>query len=197
MMTLVWGLVAFLVVHSFRLIAPNARHRMMTAMGPLPYKVAYSVASLLGFGLLVHGFSIARQTEALLWVSPFWVKHLSLALMWPAMVMLVSSFVPGSGIRAKLRHPMTLSVKTWAFAHLIANGHLADVLLFGSMLVWSILIYRSAKEEDRSRMVGLMGSGAHLVNLGTLISVVLGSLVWFWMAMGGGHRWLIGVSPLG
>ena len=92
---------------------------------------------------------------------------------------------------------MTLSVKIWAFAHLIANGHLAHVLLFGGMLIWSALIYRSAKQEDRSRMVGLMGSGAHLVNLGTLISVVLGSLVWFWMAMGGGHQWLIGVSPLG
>ena len=104
MMTLVWGLVAFLIVHSFRLIAPNARHRLMTAMGPMPYKLAYSIASLLGFGLLIHGFSIARQTDAQLWVSPFWVKHISLALMWPAMVMLASSFVSGSGIRAKL-HP--------------------------------------------------------------------------------------------
>jgi uncharacterized membrane protein len=70
-------------------------------------------------------------------------------------------------------------------------------MLFGGMLVWSVLLYRSAKEEDRSRMVGIMGSGAQWVNLGTLIALLLGSALWGWMVMGGGHAMLIGVSPLG
>jgi len=113
------------------------------------------------------------------------------------MVLLVASWVPGNGIRNRLRHPMTLSVKVWAFAHLLSNGHLAHLMLFGGMLVWSVLLYRSAKEEDRSRMVGIMGSGAQWVNLGTLIALLLGSALWVWMAMGGGHAMLFGVSPLG
>ena len=197
MMTLLLGLIFFLGVHSFRLFAPIARERWMNRLGTNKYKVIYSVLSLIGFWLLVQGFVEARLTPSQLWVAPFWMKHLTLALMWPAMVLLVASWVPGNGIRNRLRHPMTLSVKVWAFAHLLSNGHLAHLMLFGGMLVWSVLLYRSAKEEDRSRMVGIMGSGAQWVNLGTLIALLLGSALWGWMVMGGGHAMLIGVSPLG
>ena len=196
MMSLLLGLVVFLGVHSLRLLAPRSRQRWMTQLGPARYKLIYSLVSLAGFALLLQGYAAARQVDVVLWTTPFWMKHLALALMWPAMVLLLASFVPGNGIRARLRHPLTLSVKTWALAHLLANGQLAQVLLFASMLVWAVLIYRAAKAEDHSRMVGLMGSGAQMINLGTLITVLLGSALWAWMALGGGHLMLIGVSPM-
>jgi uncharacterized membrane protein len=191
------GLLIFLGAHSFRLLAPDLRLKCQGWLGLNAYRVIYGVVSLAGLWLTVRGFGLARATEAQLWVAPFWVRHLTVALMWPASIMLVSAFVPGNGIRSRLRHPMTLSIKIWALAHLLANGHLAHLLLFGSILVWSVLIYKSAKQEDRSRMVGLMSNRTHLINLGTLVSVLGGSALWFWFAMGGAHLALIGVSPLG
>lgn len=197
MSTLITGLLVFLVIHSFKLWAPGLRLRVINAMGLNPYKAVYSVISLLGLWLTVKGFQEARLLDAQWWVPPIWTRHLSVALMWPALVMLVSAYVPGSGIKARLRHPMMLSIKVWALAHLIANGHQAHVILFGAILVWAVLVYRAARIEDRSRMVGMMRSGAHVLNLGTLISLVIGSALWVWLALGGGHMTLIGVSPLG
>jgi uncharacterized membrane protein len=197
MSTLLTGLLVFLLMHSFKLLAPSFRSRLINAMGPLTYKVVFSVVALLSLWLMVRGFRVARQLDAQWWIPPIWTRHLAVVMMWPALVLLVSAFVPGSGIKARLRHPMVLSIKVWALAHLIANGHLAHVILFGAILIWAVFIYRAARTEDRSRMVGLMRSGAHVFNLGTLISLVLGSALWFWLALGGGHLALMGVSPLG
>jgi uncharacterized membrane protein len=197
MSTLLTGLLIFLLMHSFKLMAPNLRARLIDAMGQLTYKAVYSVIALLSLWLMIRGFQAARQLDAQWWVPPVWTRHLTVALMWPALVLLVSAYVPGSGIKARLRHPLVLSIKIWALAHLIANGHQAHVVLFGAILIWAILVYRSARMEDRSRMVGLMRSGAHVFNLGTLISLVLGSALWFWLVLAGGHLALIGVSPLG
>jgi uncharacterized membrane protein len=197
MSTLLSGLLVFLMIHSIKMLAPQLRSQMIHAMGLGAYKTVYSLVSLLGLWLMARGFQEARQLDAMWWTPPVWTRHLAVALMWPALVMLVSAYVPGSGIKARLRHPMVLSVKVWALAHLIANGHQAHVILFGAILVWAVLNYRAARMEDRSRMVGLMRSGAHVLNLGTLVSLVIGSALWFWLAMGGGHLALLGVSPLG
>jgi uncharacterized membrane protein len=197
MFTLLSGLLVFLLTHSLKMLAPGLRLRLINAFGLTSYKVMYSLLSLLGLWLMIRGFQVARQLDATWWIPPVWTRHLAVALMWPALVMLVSAYVPGSGIKARLRHPMVLSVKVWALAHLIANGHQADVILFGTLLAWAIWDYRSARVEDRSRMVGMMRSGAHVLNLGTLISLVIGSALWFWLVLGGGHLTLMGVSPLG
>ncbi len=197
MVTLALGLLIFLGVHSLRLLAPQWRYRQLSRWGSLRFKAACALVSLLGFVLIVQGYPESKQMPLELWQPPLALRHLSATLMWPATVMLVAAYVPGNGIRSKLRHPMTLSVKIWALAHLLSNGHVVDVLMFGTFLIWSVLIYRAARQEDRSQMVGMMGSTGPWLNLGTLVSVAAGTAAWFWLALGGGHLSLIGVSPLG
>ena len=197
MTTLVLGLLVFLGVHSLRVLAPLWRYRQLTRWGALPFKGVYALVSLLGFWLILQGYPQAKAIPLEVWTPPFWLRHLSVALMWPATIMLVAAYVPGNSIRTRLRHPMTLGVKTWALAHLLANGHIADLMVFGSFLVWAVLVYRAARREDRSQRVGMMGSAGMGLNLGTLLTLLLGTAVWFWLALGGGHLALIGVSPLG
>jgi len=108
-----------------------------------------------------------------------------------AFVLVVAAYVPGNEIKAKLRHPMILGVKLWAFAHLIANNTLADLVLFGSFLVWAVLDFRSARRRDSTLVTVLDGTRSK-----TVVTVVVGLVTWavfaFWA-----HRFLIGVSPLG
>ncbi|MEY2620647.1 MAG: hypothetical protein RIT26_467 [Pseudomonadota bacterium] len=197
MTKLVLGLLIFLGIHAIRVWGPNLRSRLISSWGPWRFKAIYSLISLAGLWCLVTGYAEAKSLPDEWWSPPFFLRHLTLLLMWPAMVLLVAAYVPGNGIRAILRHPMTLSVKVWALAHLLSNAHSADILLFGSMLVWAILVYRNARREDRSNMVGMLRSGTPLLNLGTLVSVFLGTGLWYWLTLGGGHLALIGVSPLG
>ena len=197
MTNLVLGLFLFIGVHSMRVLLPNLRYRLITAWGAKPFKAVYSIISLLGLWWLVTGYAEAKLLPYELWSPPFFLRHISVLLMWPAMVFLVAAYVPGNGIRAILRHPMTLSVKVWALAHLLCNGHLADILLFGTLMIWSVMVFRNARREDRSNMVGMLRTSTPFLNLGTLVSLLLGSAIWFWLALGGGHLALIGVSPLG
>ncbi len=197
MTTLLLGLLIFLGVHAMRVFAAPLRQSLIAQWGSWRFKAAYALLSLLGFTLILQGYPEAKQLPLHLWEPPFGLRHLSVALMWPAALLLLAAYVPGNGIRARLRHPMTLSVKVWALAHLLANGHWADVLLFGGFLLWSVLLYRAARREDRSQMVGLMGSTGRWLNLGTVLTVLLGSALWYGFALGGWHAPLFGVSPLG
>ncbi|MEY2659010.1 MAG: hypothetical protein RLZZ123_182 [Pseudomonadota bacterium] len=197
MTKLVLGLLIFLGIHAMRVWGPNLRSHLIASWGPWRFKALYSVLSLWGLWWLVTGYAEAKLVPDELWSPPFFLRHIALLLMWLAMVLLVAAYVPGNGIRAILRHPMTLAVKVWALAHLLSNAHTADVLLFGAMLVWAILVYRNARRVDRSNMVGMLRSSTPLLNLGTLLSVLLGSGLWFWLTLGGGHLALIGVSPMG
>ncbi len=197
MTQLALGLLLFLAVHSLRIIAPLWRYRQITRWGQMRFRLAYSLLSLLALWWAIDGYAQARLVSADLWQPPHGLRHLSVALMWPAMVLLMAWAIPGNGIKSKLRHPMILSVKVWALAHLASNGRWADVLLFGTLLLWSVLLYRAMRRDDRSNMVGLMGTRSPLWNLGTLIALALGTAVWFWLTLGGGHLMLIGVRPLG
>ncbi len=113
-------------------------------------------------------------------------------LMLVSFILLVATYVPGNGIKAKLRHPMVLSVKVWALAHLLSNGNLADVLLFGSFLVWAVLSFRAARGRDRA--AGVVGSTGKAS--ATIVTVLVGAVAWavfaFWA-----HGVLIGVKPFG
>jgi uncharacterized membrane protein len=197
MTQLVLGLLLFLAVHSLRIVAPLWRFRQVARWGRVRFRLAYAVLSLIALWQITDGYAQARLVSIDLWVPSYGLKHLSVALMWPAMVLLAAAVVPGNGIRSKLHHPMTLSVKIWALAHLASNGRSADVLLFGVLLIWAVMLYRALRREDRSNMVGLMGHHSPLWNLGTLIAVGVGSVLWAWLALAGGHLWLIGVDPLG
>jgi uncharacterized membrane protein len=117
--------------------------------------------------------------------------------MWPpcslvSFVFLVAAYLPGNAIKARLHHPMLLGTKVWALAHLMSNGKLADVVLFGVFLVWAVLCFRSARQRERINPPPALPSTA----LATGLTVVLGVAAWaafaFW-----GHLRLIGVSPFG
>lgn len=193
MAALVLGLVLFLGLHSTRIFAEGWRTRTMESFGEREYKGLYSVLSIAGFVLLVWGYGLARQQPVILWNQPpVWTRHIAALLTLAAFVLVVAAYVPGNAIKAKLRHPMILGVKVWAFAHLIANNTLADLVLFGSFLLWAVLDYRAARRRERTL--------ATVITQGpmsrTVIAVVAGIVAWAVFAMWG-HRALIGVSPLG
>lgn len=193
MAALVLGLVLFLGLHSTRIFAEGWRTQTMESFGEKEYKLLYSVLSIAGFALLVWGYGLARHDPVILWNQPpAWTRHLASLLTLAAFVLLVAAYVPGNAIKAKLRHPMILGVKVWALAHLVSNNTLADLVLFGSFLVWAVLDYRAARRRERTL--------ATVITQGpmsrTILTVVVGVVAWAVFAMWA-HRVLIGVSPLG
>ena len=189
---MVAGLIIFLGVHSTRVFAEPLRAQGMARLGEKPWKGLYALASLVGFALLVHGYGLARQSPITVWIPPRGMAHLAALLTLVAFVMLVAAYVPRNGIKARLRHPMVLAVKVWALAHLLSNGTLVDMILFGAFLVWSVLLFRASRQRDRVQ--GTESSPG--VASRTWLTLVVGVGAWvvfaFW-----GHARLIGVSPLG
>jgi uncharacterized membrane protein len=192
MTVLILGLVIFLGVHSVRIVAEPWRAQTVGRIGPNAWKGVYSLVSIAGFALIVWGFGLARQQPTLLWVPPIWTRHLAALLTLPALILLVAAYVPGNQIKARLHHPMILGVKVWAFAHLIANQTLAELLLFGGFLLWAVLDYRAAKARDRA--AGTVYRPGTLAM--TLVTVGVGLVAWaafaFWA-----HGALFGVKPFG
>jgi uncharacterized membrane protein len=192
MLMLIAGLAIFLGVHSVRVFAEGWRTRTRERLGENAFKGLYSVASIVGFGLIIWGFGAARLEPTVLWAAPTWTRHLASLLTLPAFVLLVAAYVPGNGIKARLHHPMILGVKTWALAHLLSNNTLADLLLFGSFLAWAVLSFVAARRRDRAGNV--VYAPGRLVP--TLITVAVGLVAWAGFAMWA-HRAWIGVRPFG
>ncbi len=192
MSALILGLLMFLGMHSARIVAEGWRTQVIAQRGPGAWKGLYTVVSLVGFGLIIWGYGQARLTPVVLWNAPLWGRHLAGLLMLVALLLLAAAQVPGNGIKARVHHPMVLGVKVWALAHLLANNTLADVLLFGSFLVWAVLDFRSSRQRDRAAgTVYPPGSAAR-----TAVTVVVGVGVWALFAFGL-HLWLFGVRPFG
>ena len=188
---LILGLVLFLGVHSTRIVAEGWRDATIRRVGEGRWKGLYTLVSLAGFALLVWGFGLARQQPVLLWSPPFFTRHLAWLLTLIAFILLAATYVPRNAIKARLHHPMVLGVMLWALAHLLANGNLANVLLFGSFGVWAALSFRAARARDRAaRTLYPAGTAS-----GTAIAVVVGIAAWlvftFWA-----HGLLMGVHPV-
>jgi uncharacterized membrane protein len=192
MSMLILGLVLLLGLHSVRIFGEGWRTQMRARLGEGAWKGAYSVLSLVGFVLLCYGYGAARLQPVVLWGAPIWTRHLAALLLIPAFVMLVAAYVPGNAIKARLKHPMLLGVKTWALAHLVSNNTLADLLLFGGFLLWAVLCYRAARRRDAAAQT--VYPPGRLVP--TLITVVVGLVAYGAFAMWG-HQALIGVRPFG
>ena len=192
MTALIIGLLLFLGVHSARVFAEDARQRLIARSGPLVWKGLYTVLSLAGFVLIVQGYAQARLEPVALWMPPTGLRHAASLLTLAAFVLLAAAYVPRNAIKARLGHPMTLSVKAWALAHLLANGNVADVLLFGGFLVWSVLVFRAARQRDRAQPPAAVASSM----AATGASVVLGLAAWAAFAFWAHAAW-IGVRPFG
>lgn len=192
MTLLVLGLFVFLGVHSTRIFADGWRAKRIAAMGEVPWKAVYSVLSLIGFLLIVYGYGEARANPVVLWSPPVWTRHVAALLTIPAFVLLVAAYVPGSHIKAKVGHPMVAGVKIWAFSHLLANGTLADVLLFGGFLAWAVADYVSARRRDRAAGTRPPAGSASR----DAIVIVVGLAAWAGFAFWAHAAW-IGVQPFG
>ncbi|MBB4842957.1 putative membrane protein [Paucibacter oligotrophus] len=192
MLVLITGLLVFLGVHSVRIVADDWRGNWIARHGDKPWKLAYTALSLLGFALIVYGYGLARQTPLVLWATPRGMNHLAALLTLLSFVLLVAAYVPRNAFKTRLQHPMMLSVKVWALAHLLANNTLADVLLFGSFLLWAMLAFRAARQRDRLNPPAALQAKAGA----TLLSLAVGLAAWAAFALWS-HQALIGVRPFG
>ena len=192
MLALILGLLIFLGVHSMRLYANDWRARQVERLGLLTWKGLYAAVSLLGLVLIIWGYGQARQVPEVLWGVPIWTRHLAALFTLPAFILLTAAYVPGTHIRARVGHPMLLGVKFWALAHLIANGSLADLLLFGGFLTWAVVLFVVLRRRDRLAGLSYPAQGVSR----DLIAIVLGlvGFVVFAMVL---HWPLIGVRPFG
>ena len=132
---MLFGLILFLGTHSVRIFAEGWRTRTIARIGPLVWKGVYALVSIAGFVLLVRGYGAARQASAPLYVPPLFTHYVAGLLMLVSLVLVAAAYVPRNHIRTAVGHPMVVGVKVWAFAHLLSNGRVADVLLFGAFLV--------------------------------------------------------------
>jgi len=187
---LIAGLVIFLGVHSVGIVAPAWREAQIARRGERPWKGLYSVVSIIGFALLVYGYGVARHAPVVLYAPPAFLRHVALLLLVPVFPLLLAAYLPGR-IKAAVQHPMLLSVKLWATAHLLANGTVHDVVLFGAFLAWAVLDLIAAKRRAVPRAI----PGAPPSPRNDVIAIVAGLALYaaFVLAV---HQWLIGVSPL-
>lgn len=189
MQKLVLGLVIFLGAHSIRIFVPGLRDRMVERMGLVPWKIVFSVVSLLGFVLIVGGYAQSRLEPVLIYNPPLWLRHVAALVMLPVFPLLVASYRPGR-IKATVKHPMLAATKAWAVAHLLANGMLADILLFGGFLGWAVLdrISVGKRPQVDAPATGPLRNDIVAVVVGLAIYVVF--VMW-------AHKLLIGVPPFG
>jgi len=157
---LILGLVVFFGGHSISLLALGWRNRAAERLGTRTWQLVYSVAALLGFYLLVTGYGAARVSAAVLYVSPPWLRSVTALLMLPAFVLALASVLPGR-IRARARHPLLLATLLWAVAHLLTNGSVADLLLFGTFLLWAVAVLLSLERRPARRKITLAASMAN------------------------------------
>lgn len=179
MIYMIFGLLLFLGVHSLNLFAEDWRRERIERWGLWPYKIIYSLVSLVGLVVLVWGFGQMRQESFYVWHPPIGLQHGILLLMLPAMILLVAAYFPKNHIKAKLGHPMLLAVKVWALSHLLVNGRMGDIVFFGAFLVWGIMLYGKLRRRDRQE--GNVPPQPRL--LATVATVILGVVTWYIFAM--------------
>jgi len=190
MTMLLIGLVLFFGIHSISIFANPWRDRLASSLGELMWKGVYSLLSLGGFLLMMAGYSVLRLGPHLLYVPPAGLRHVAALLMLPVFPLLLAAYLPGR-IRRAAKHPMLVAVKFWALAHLLANGMLADVLLFGSFLIWAV-----ADRISLKRRVPRPTPAAPERAINDVMVVVGGLLLYGAFAMVW-HQRLFGVAPFG
>ncbi|WPL17132.1 putative membrane protein [Thiorhodovibrio winogradskyi] len=193
MVELITGLLLFLGTHSAAMLRPAWRGQVVNRLGETAWKSGYALLSLLGLWLIIHGYGDARTSvdPIILYQPPTWMRHLVLLLMLPVFPLLFAAYLPGR-IQRTTKHPMLAAVKIWSFAHLLANGSLADVLLFGSFLTWAVADRISLKRRGPGTGTG---PGAAAGRRNDVIALIGGTLFYllflFWA-----HQWLFGRAPL-
>ena len=190
MSILILGLVVFLGIHSISIATPGLRARALASMGPNGWRGFYSLVSVAGFVLILYGFHLAREAPIVLYLPPAWMRHVTFLLMLPVFPLILAAYLPGR-IKAALKHPMLAAVKFWALAHLLSNGMLADVVLFGAFLVWAVCDRISLKRRPPQAI-----RTAPPGRFNDLIALIVGLALYVIFIMWA-HVLLFGISPLG
>jgi uncharacterized membrane protein len=199
MTQLILGLILFLGAHSVRILADGWRDQTIAAYGEKAFKGVYTLVAILGFYLLVVGYGEARLQPLVLWNPPIFTKHISMLLMLLSSILLIAAYIPRNHFKMRLKHPMVLSVKVWALSHLLANGNLADLVLFGSFLIWAVLNFRSARARDRAQVQNSDANEEAPLKpnlLATLIALFGGMGLWAVITFVL-HAKVVGVAPMG
>lgn len=189
MTLLILGLFVFLGMHAVPM-APALRESVRGRLSPTGYQLLFSVASALGLVLIAFGYGQLQGQGRLnpeIYTPPVWLRHVTLLLMLISFILLAAAYIP-SNIRTAVKHPMLAAVKIWAFAHLLANGDLASLILFGSLLAWAVLDRISVKKRQALGPLGAAKGGLG----GDVAAVAVGGAAYALMVLWG-HSWLIGV----
>jgi uncharacterized membrane protein len=191
LLVLILGLILFFGVHTLT-IQRKLRAQAIAAVGEGGYKIGYSLASFAGLALIIWGFALYRATGWIdVWNPPTFLKHITVALMLPAVIMVVASYIRGR-IYTTLKHPMLTGIKLWAASHLLANGDLGSIILFGSFLAWAVY--------DRISLKSRSDAGAPPIPVGgpgnDLIAIAVGLVAYLALAFAF-HPVVIGVPVVG
>ena len=192
MIVLLLGLVVFLGVHSVSIAAPGWRSAQIARRGERAWKGVYSIAAGIGLALLIVGYGMARREPVVLYTPPPALRHLALVVMLPVFPLLFAAYLPGRLSRLA-KHPMLLATKLWASAHLLANGNLGDVLLFGAFLAWAVADRISVKRRRPDEAHAVPGAPPGPMNDAIAVA---GGLAVYAVTVLWAHRWAFGVSPL-
>ncbi|MDH3612614.1 MAG: NnrU family protein [Gammaproteobacteria bacterium] len=187
MLQLLLGIALFFGIHSASIVTLPLRDKMV-AKSENGWKAIYAVVSLIGIVLMVRGYADLRQTPTLLYVPPVWLRHVAALLMLPVFAFFIAPYFPGR-IKSALKHPQLIAVKIWAVAHLLVNGTLADVLLFGSFLLWAVADRISLKNRVARPLAGAPESKSNDVIL-IVVGLALYAAFVFWL-----HEVLFGIRP--
>ncbi|MES2752829.1 MAG: NnrU family protein [Pseudomonadota bacterium] len=176
LLILVAGLALFIGVHLLTTMR-DTRAAVIARLGEGGYKILYALISFAGIALIAWGFSIYRATGWInVWYPPVAMRHIALSLMLPAVVLMVASYIRGN-IYLKLKHPMLTGVKLWALLHLLSNGDLGSIILFGSILAWAVYdrisLKRRADPGAPPIPVGGVGNDVIAVAVGIVVYVAL------------------------
>lgn len=186
---LVTGLIVFLGAHSISIVAPAWRNAMLARLGNA-WRSLYSVVSIVGFVLIIHGYGLARTVPTILYVPPLALRYVAVFLMLFVFPLLLATYLPGR-IQRAAKHPTLAATKIWAAAHLLANGALADVVLFGAFLVWAVADRISVKRRPPRPIATLPASPANDV-----IAIVAGLAIYFVFVLWLHLRWFGVAVPL-
>ena len=192
MIGLVAGLILFLGVHLSRVVAPEFRATTIATRGDGVWKGIYTAASLVGFGLIIWFYGDAVANGPYLYEPPVWAKHINALLMLFASISMGVYLFPAGRLKPALKHPMLLAVKIWALGHLLANGSLAAILLFGSFLAWAVVVRIALKKREQRGEASLPVAGPIKWDL---FAVVAGLIIYV-VFVGWLHLWLFGVAPI-
>jgi len=169
---LILGLIVFIGAHLF-VTRREARAAAIARMGMGAYKGVFSLVSLVGLVLIAFGFAGYRAFGWIdVWDPPTWTRHLAIPLVWLAFISVTAAYIRGD-IARLLKHPMLVGIKLWAVAHLIANGDLGSIVLFGSILAWAVV--------DRITLKHRSDAGAPAFPQGgrknDIIAIVVGTII--------------------